>query len=68
MASGSLRNADENRLKNITGGAFTQALFGIKDGPEAGCRHALAAVRTIVQEVSRLSNDLALDPKLRGLE
>ncbi|MCZ8204960.1 MAG: TonB-dependent receptor [Gemmatimonas sp.] len=31
VASGSLRNADENRLKNITGGAFTQALFGIKD-------------------------------------
>jgi len=31
VASGSLRNADENRLKNITGGAFTQALFGFKD-------------------------------------
>ena len=31
VASGSLRNADENRLKNITGGAFTQALFGLKD-------------------------------------
>lgn len=31
VASGSLRNADENRLKNITGGAFTQALFGYKD-------------------------------------
>ena len=31
VASGSLRNADENRLKNITGGAFSQALFGYKD-------------------------------------
>ncbi len=31
VASGSLRNADENRLKNITGGAFGQALFGFKD-------------------------------------
>lgn len=31
VASGSLRNADENRLKNITGGAFSQALFGLKD-------------------------------------
>ncbi len=31
VASGSLRNADENRLKNITGGAFSQALFGFKD-------------------------------------
>ena len=31
IASGSLKNADENRLKNITGGAFTQALFGYKD-------------------------------------
>lgn len=31
VASGSLRNADENRLKNITGGAFTQALLGYKD-------------------------------------
>ncbi|MBU6365891.1 MAG: TonB-dependent receptor [Gemmatimonadetes bacterium] len=31
VASGSLRNADENRLKNITGGAFGQALFGYKD-------------------------------------
>ncbi|MEN9818488.1 MAG: hypothetical protein RLZ32_2368, partial [Gemmatimonadota bacterium] len=31
VASGSLRNADENRLKNITGGAFAQALLGFKD-------------------------------------
>jgi TonB-dependent starch-binding outer membrane protein SusC len=31
VASGSLRNADENRLKNITGGAFGQALFGFRD-------------------------------------
>ena len=31
VASGSLRNADENRLKNVTGGAFSQALFGFKD-------------------------------------
>lgn len=31
VASGSLRNADENRLKNVTGGAFGQALFGLKD-------------------------------------
>ncbi|WP_396216075.1 TonB-dependent receptor domain-containing protein [Gemmatimonas sp.] len=31
VQSGSLRNADENRLKNITGGAFSQALFGFRD-------------------------------------
>lgn len=31
IASGALKNADENRLKNITGGAFGQALFGMKD-------------------------------------
>jgi TonB-dependent starch-binding outer membrane protein SusC len=31
VASGSLRNADENRLKNVTGGAFAQTLFGFKD-------------------------------------
>ncbi|MCU0647746.1 MAG: TonB-dependent receptor [Gemmatimonadaceae bacterium] len=31
VASGSLRNADENKLKNVTGGAFTQALVGFKD-------------------------------------
>ena len=31
VASGSLRNADENRLKNITGGAFAQALLGFRD-------------------------------------
>jgi TonB-dependent SusC/RagA subfamily outer membrane receptor len=31
VASGSLKNADENRQRVITGGAFGQALFGFKD-------------------------------------
>jgi len=31
VASGSLKNADENRTRVITGGAFGQAIFGLKD-------------------------------------
>jgi len=31
VASGALKNADENRTRVITGGAFGQALFGVKD-------------------------------------
>jgi adenylate cyclase len=42
-------------------GDGVMALFGIKDGPEVGCRQALAAVGLIVQEMARLSSDLAHD-------
>jgi TonB-dependent SusC/RagA subfamily outer membrane receptor len=31
VASGGIKNADENRQRVITGGAFTQALVGLKD-------------------------------------
>ena len=48
-------------ITNQFTGDGVMALFGIKDGPEVGCRQALAAVRFIVQEVSRLSSDLAHD-------
>jgi adenylate cyclase len=48
-------------MTNQFTGDGVMALFGIKDGPEIGCRQALAAVRTIVQEVARLSSDLSHD-------
>ncbi|MBM3853932.1 MAG: adenylate/guanylate cyclase domain-containing protein [Verrucomicrobia bacterium] len=47
-------------LNQFTGDGV-MALFGIKDGPEVGCRQALAAVRFIAQEVARLSSDFAHD-------
>ena len=48
-------------MTNQFTGDGVMALFGIKDGPEIGCRQALAAVRTIVHEVNRLSTDLGHD-------
>ena len=48
-------------MTNQFTGDGVMALFGIKDGPEIGCRQALVAVRIIVQEVARLSNDLSHD-------
>lgn len=52
---------DAGGMPNQFTGDGVMALFGIKEGPEIGCRQALAAVRSIVQEMSRLSSDLAND-------
>jgi adenylate cyclase len=42
-------------------GDGVMALFGIDDGPEAGCRQALAAARAMVEGVATLSAELAGD-------
>jgi adenylate cyclase len=42
-------------------GDGVMALFGIDDGPEAGCRQALAAARAMVEGVAALSAELAGD-------
>ena len=42
-------------------GDGVMALFGIEDGPEAGCRQALAAARAMVEGVTALSTELAGD-------
>jgi adenylate cyclase len=42
-------------------GDGVMALFGIDDGPEAGCRQALAAARAMVEGMAALSAELAGD-------
>ncbi|HEU4368124.1 MAG TPA: adenylate/guanylate cyclase domain-containing protein [Methylomirabilota bacterium] len=42
-------------------GDGVMALFGIDDGPAAGCRQALAAARAMVESVAALSAELAAD-------
>ncbi|HEX9819446.1 MAG TPA: adenylate/guanylate cyclase domain-containing protein [Methylomirabilota bacterium] len=42
-------------------GDGVMALFGIDDGPAAGCRQALAAARAMVESVAALSAELAGD-------
>jgi adenylate cyclase len=42
-------------------GDGVMALFGIDDGPAAGCRQALTAARTMVERVDALSAELAGD-------
>jgi adenylate cyclase len=42
-------------------GDGVMALFGIEDGPAAGCRQALAAARAMVEGVAALSAELAAD-------
>ena len=44
-------------------GDGVMALFGIEEGPERGCRAALAAARAIVEEMGELNRSLA--PELR---
>ena len=44
-------------------GDGVMALFGIEEGPERGCRGALAAARAIVEEMGELNRSLA--PELR---
>jgi len=42
-------------------GDGVMALFGLEAGPEAGCRHALAAAAEMVRSVAGLSDSLATD-------
>ena len=52
---------DAGGLTNQFTGDGVMALFGVADGPEAGCRQALAATRAMVDGVTALSAELAGD-------
>jgi adenylate cyclase len=52
---------DAGGLTNQFTGDGVMALFGVDDGPAAGCRQALAAARAMVDGMARLSAELASD-------